>query len=247
MLGLVLLTLLVCALVGCANNQAVALVNRPERCLVVVPVKGQPVIVRSIHEASVIGLGIIGGQIEQAATNQASETLCARLNQHVNFNGERIMAEECVKLLRASSRVAFHEVVVHPQDARMPGVAAMESNEQKRFKVNCTNVFAWNDNFSAWKTSPPVISNPPSSRREVFLEVSLFQVILYHRDQLAPMFICIRMVDPETGQYLRMVYATQTYDITPVTEVSDLQIFDADFRKCIQETVRGALHDLDLL
>ena len=85
MMSRVSLLLALCLLVGCATNSGVTRVNQPDRTLVVVPVKGQPIIVRSIHTASVVLGGVIGGQIEQALATGSADTLCARLNRYANF------------------------------------------------------------------------------------------------------------------------------------------------------------------
>jgi hypothetical protein len=177
-------------LTGCATNSGVTRVNHSDRSLIVVPVKGQPICVRSIHTSTVVGLGIIGGQIEQAATSGSSETLCARLNQYNGFNGERILAEECVKLLQSSPKVAFRDVTIAPQDAAMPGLRNMEVSEQQQFKVNCPNIFKWYGNFSDWRKSPPVADSlSVMEQRPVFLEVTFNMVILNHRNKIDPAII----------------------------------------------------------
>jgi hypothetical protein len=246
-IGLLGLALAGLFLTGCATNSAVTRVNKPDRSLVVVPVKGQPIILRNIHTSAVVGFGLVGGLIEKTAATSSSETLCARLNQDTNFNGERILAEECAKLLKSSPKVAFHDVVVHPIDSAMPRIKDMESSEQQRFKVNCTYIFKWNENFSDWRKSPPVGSSLPTSRRAVFLEVTFLQVILNHQNMLQPATIYVRLIDSETGEALGYGYSSQTFDITEVTQNCDLQAFESDFRKCMNESARKVLHDLNLL
>jgi hypothetical protein len=243
--GLVLAGLFLC---GCATNSAVTGVNKPDRSLIIVPVKGQPICVRSIHTASVVGLGVVGGQIEQAAATGSSQSLCVRLNQDTNFNGERILAEECAKLLRSSPKVAFCNVAVHPLDSAMPGIKGMESSEQQRFKVNCPNIFKWNGNFSDWRKGSSVASNLPSTdQRKVFLEVAFNIVVLNHRNKIEPASIYMRIIDAETGKVLGFSGSFENFDITEVTESSNLQIFESDFRKCMNESARKVLRNLNLL
>ena len=247
-IGLLSLTLVGLFLNGCATNSAITHVNKPDRSLVVVPVKGQPISVRSIHSSVVAGFGILGGQLERAATTSSSEALCARLNQDTNFKGERILAEECAKLLQSSPKVAFHDVTVHPLDAAMPGVKDMEASEQQRFKVNCPNIFKWTSNASDWKKGPPVVTSlPATSQHAVFLEVTFMMVVLNHNNKIDPAIINVRLIDSETGEMLGFSSSAETYKITAVTGDSDLATFESDFRKCMNESARKMLGDLNLL
>ena len=248
MIGLLGLVFAGLFLAGCATNSAVARMNQPNRSLVVVPVKGQPISVRSIHASTAIGFGIIGGQIEQAATTSSSGALCARLNQDASFDGERILAEECAKLLQASPKVAFRAVTVQPTDAAMPGVKDMEASEQQRFKVNCPNVFKWSGNLSEWKKGPPVAGNVSATgQHTVFLEVTFRMVVLNHHDKIDPAILDVRLVDAETGEMLGFSSSAETYKITAVTGDIDLGTFESDFRKCMNESARKMLGDLNLL
>lgn len=248
MMSRVSLLLALCFLVGCATNSGVKRVNQPDRSLVVVPVKGQPIIVRSIHTASTVFGGVVGGLIEQSLSTDSSNTLCARLNQYSKFNGERILAEESVKLLRASPKVGFHEVSLHPLDAAMPGITQLPPAEQTRFKVNPSCTFKWNDNFYAWKASPPVASSSLLiKQRTVFLEVTFLMVILNHQDTLAPAAIYMRVIDATSGEMLGFTGSFENYDISEVTASSDLSVFEADFRKSMNKTARNLLRDLNLL
>ena len=233
---------------GCASNSAIVRVNQPERSLVIVPVKGQPICVRSIHTATVVGLGIIGGQVEQAIATGSSEALCVRLNQDTNFDGERILAEECASLLKASPKVAFHDVTVAAADATMSGIKSMEPSEQQRFKVNCPNIFKWNGVFSDWEKSPPIMGKVTTSgQHEVFLEVVFNIVVLNHHNRIQPASIYFRLLDSETGEMIGFRGCFENFDINKVTATSDLKIFEADFRKCMKDCARKILGDFNLL
>lgn len=233
---------------GCASNSAITRVNQPDRRLVIVPVKGQPICVRSIHTETVVGFGIIGGQVEQAMAAGSSEALCARLNQDANFDGERILAEECASLLKASPKVAFHDVTVAAADAAMPGSKRMEPSELQRFKVNCPNIFKWNGNFSDWKESPPAIGKAAvPGQHDVCLEVAYNIVILNHHNRIQPASIYFRLLDLETGEMLGFRGCFENFDINKVTESSDLKTFEADFRKCMNQCARKILVDFNLL
>jgi len=246
--SLVPISLALCFLVGCATNSAVLRVNQPDRSLLVVPVKGQPIMVRSLHTATFVLGGIAGGQIEQAMATGSSASLCARLNQDTTFNGERILAEECGKLLRTSTKCAFHEVTIHPQDAAMPLTKDMEPTEQKRFKVNCPNIHKWGMNYDAWKAGPPAAGTLPSrGQRPVCLEATIFAIFLNHGSELQGTSIWMRVIDPETGEVVGFTGLIDSFDITKVTETSDLRTFESDFRKVMHEVASKLLCDLNLL
>ena len=239
--------LALCFLSGCATNSAVLRVNQPDRSLVVVPVKGQPIMVRSLHTTTFVLGGIIGGQIEQAMATGSSESLCARLNQYTNFNGERILAEESAKLLKTSPKSSFRDVTVRPFDGAMPDTRNMEPSEQRQFKVNCPNLSRWSDNFYAWKASPSVSNERiGNGRRVVFLEVTFFSLWLNHQDRIEAL-IFMRVTDPENGEMPGFAGLSENYDISAVTTSSDLRSFEADFRKIMNEAASKLLRDLNLL
>ena len=234
---------------GCASNSAIRLVNQPDRSLVIVPVKGQPINVHSIHSSTVIGFGLVGAIVERSMAANPSEILCEHLNQDTNFDGNRILAEECANILKTSSKVAFHDVTIHPLDVGMPGGKEMPASEQPQFKATWHNAGEWVDLISKWRKSPPVVDNPGvTGKRAVYLEVNLGEVYLNHGDQIGPAIIFWRLVDSETGKPLgdsrSSVY--KKYDITAVTTTSDLRIFETDFRRCMNESARVALSDLGL-
>ena len=236
-------------LTGCASNSAITRVNTPERSLVIVPVKGQPIVLHSLHMASFLSGGVVGTMIEQKSTASAADLLCARLNQDGNFNGERTLAEECANLLKNSPKVSFRDVTVAPQDEVLLETRKLPAGEQQRFKVYSSgNISQWDDIFSNWKKSPPVAgSTTPANHRAVFLEVTFKIVWFNHGSTIEPAYIYMRMVDAETSETLALSYFFVTYSMNKVTSRSDLGIFEADFRKCMTKAARYGLKELNLL
>ena len=237
-------------LAGCASNSASTRVNQPDRSLVIVPVKGQPIVVHSLHLASFLVGGVVGTMIEQKATASAAELLAARLNQDANFNGERMLAEECASLLKTSPKVSFREVTVAPQDGVMPGAKNLAAGEQQRFKAydNSRNISQWDDVFSAWKKSPPLAGKiTDASQRAVYLEVTFKLVFMKNGKTIEPAYVYMRLVDAETGETMAFSYFFVTYSMNKVTSSSDLGTFEADFRKCMSKAARYGLKDLNLL
>jgi hypothetical protein len=178
-----------------------------------------------------------------------SEILCAHLNQDTNFDGERILAEECANILKASSKIAFHDVTVHSLDMGMPGGKEMADGEQQRFKATWHNSAEWSDLVSKWRKSPPVVGNLEVTEKSVvFLEVALVEVYLNHNDKIDPAIICWRVVDPITGKPLgdSVSIPFTGFNITEVTTTSDYRFFESDFRKCMNHYSRIALHNLGL-
>ncbi len=237
LLGLVLAELLLC---GCATDSIVTRVNKPDRSLVVVPVKGRPIDIKNIH----IG-GLLVGPIELALTKNSSEVLCARLNQYTSFNGERILAEETAKLLRTSPKVAFHDIIIDPLDSAMPGIKNLGPKEQQRFMTG------WPDSeltriTGRYYFSRPITPTTPTNQYVVSLEVTLAWLCLNHNDSLEG-DIVIRMIDLETGKIIRRGSCHRIFKITEVTGNSDLQIFESDFRQCMNKSAKYLLSTWNLL
>lgn len=249
-IGLLVLTLGGLFMAGCASNSAITHVNQPDRTLVVVPVKGQPIVVHSLHLASFLAGGVVGTMIEQQSTASAAERLGTRLNQDASFNGERMLAEECANLLKTSPKVSFREVTVAPQDGELPGVKNFAAGEQQRFKAydNSRNISQWDDIFSAWKKSPPVAGNiTAAGQRAVYLEVTFKLVFLKNGKTIEPAYIYMRLVDAVTGEALALSDFFVTYSMSKVTSSSDLRVFESDFRQCMVKAARYGLKDLNLL
>jgi len=237
---------------GFGDNSAVAAVNKADRTLVVVPVKGQPIMVLKNTVptwAFAVALlpAAVAANAEMSAATKSNEAICARLNQNTDIYAERFLAEECVKLLKASPKSAFHSVAVHPNDAKMPWAQELELSEQQRFKVNLTNTGTWTGIFLDWEKRPAVVGgNPTTGERVVYLEVTAVYSIINDSKSLG-VHMGLRMIDAATGQTLRIVGTGNGGPITPVTIDSDLNVFSTDLRKFMTITAERALRDMGLI
>jgi len=260
-LGFVAVALVFLSAGGCASNPAydgfgdngtVAAVNKSDRALVVVPVKGQPIMVRTITvPAWAFSLAILPavgvGQMEQAAATKINEVRCARLNQNTELNAERILAEECVRLLKASPKTAFQSTTVHPNDAVMSWTQDLEPAEHQHFKVNCPNIVKWVGLFEDWQKRPVAAgSNPVPGQRVVYLETTMVCSIMNDGNSLMTQ-VGLRMIDAGTGETLRIATSSHGGPITQVTESSDLKVFASELRNFMSICAEAALRDMGLL
>jgi hypothetical protein len=245
-------------LTGCVHNKGLKASKIAGRDARVVPVRSQPIIVINENLALVaVGtlVGGLGGAIAATAANQGATadkraTLTGRLNDDGSaFNPERILAEECLKLLQASSRVKFQSLTLHSEPLDLPGRAELIRDETQPFKAKDSKAFDWHMRARDWLKTPPApeYAQAISQGQPVVTVEALFPSVLLINANTFEMAVAIRVVDSAQGRIIGSRYSMVRKKIRPISADSDFDFFVADFRSCASEASRECLKQLNLL
>jgi hypothetical protein len=252
------LTLILIPVSGCIHNKSLRLSKGAPSDIRVVPVRGQPIAVMSENIAlAVVGtlVGGVGGGVAANAANQGATadkraTLTGRLNEDaVNFKPEMILAEECVKLLKASAKPRFRSLSVRAEPLDLPGRGELIQGETQPFKSKNPRAFDWHLRVRDWlKTAPTADYAKAASEGQPGLTVeTMFSVVRLINAKTFEMDVAIRVVDSAQAKIIGSRYTMVRKKITPITRDSDFGDFAEDFRRCANEAARECLKQLKLL
>jgi len=244
------LALLALVSAGCVSNKSARLSQTAEKQLLVAPARSQPVLIVSEHVSSVLFGGLTGVLIEKAATSQVRRTLEDRLNADLkDFTPEAALAEECLKLLKTSSKVRFKEITLRADSLDIPGRSELIQHEANPFKTSTKNQFDWHMVYARWLKTPPTYGATGFSdggQAELALEVTFPMLLLNHGNRLE-MNAAMRLLDLKSGRIVGKQYSAGIYKLTPITATSDIKVFLAEFQKCLSEIAHQSLKELKLL
>ena len=254
----VLFLLLVTLSVGCVHNKSLRVSKMAPGDALVVPVRGQSIIVASenlgLVAVGTLAGGLVGGIAANAANQNSTAdkraTLAGRLNADgSSFKPEVILAEECAKLLQASSAKAkFQNVKLHAQPVDLPGRAGLAVDDGEPFKTKVSNGMDWHLRARDWMKTPSSSDylKLASGGQPVVTVETLFPGVLLLNAKTFEMNVAIRVVDSE-GKVLGSQYTAIRRKIRPITRESDFSLFEEDFRRCASEAARECLKDLKLI
>jgi len=239
---------------GCAGPGAAIVPevsNAATKKLVVFPVRGQPVSVMWQHDSTFVLGGLVGAAIEAGASASHRSGMIERLNRDAaDFEPTRVLAEECVKLLRDSSEVKFQSVELSAETLDLPGASALWAQETRPFKglEHHNKWLRLSCNWHRAKSPAPSADVLKQASDSLALEVTFVWSWLNHSDelQLVPMMV---LRDPSNGEVVGrsgLMEVPKTH-ISPVTEDSDLRQFEHDFRLAANNAALQALRRMKLL
>ena len=249
---LLLLLILSPALVtGCYSNKSARIADAVQRDVVVVPVKGQSIVVSSELLGTVVLEGLPAAAVEQAVTSGQLAKLVERLNAEGSaFRPEIILAEECHKLIQSSQKVRFHTVTLRSEPLLLPGGTELKDTNAQPFKLTTKHGLAWYRCTLEWLKTPPVEGSryPVTGPRSALaLEGTLIRVFLNPGKKMVEAIVAIRVVDLDKCEILAKQFTIGTFKVRPMTEDSAFDSFEEDFRHGLHKTAHQALKALKLL
>jgi hypothetical protein len=235
---------------GCTYNKATTLKGPSQKSVLVVPVKGPAIQLLYQHTSVAVFGGLLGTSIEGAASETFRAELAQRLNQHTtNLQPDRILAEECAKLLRTCDRVAFRDVTVSPETLELEETKALLQDEPRPFVSDPTYGMQVFWLHRKWLKSPPrghYGLAPDAAQQTLVMETVLSTSTLNLGKKLELMAL-FRLADPSSGQILGSTrFVIGTSEITPIKDTIDVEELERGFRVASQKASAEALKYLKL-
>jgi hypothetical protein len=238
---------------GCATNHPVKGANTSEKAVLVTPIVSHPVTVLSSSGMTLLAPGPPGvaEKVEYDATIKQRMGLSEYLNRQLpDFLPEKILAEECVRELQASSRQPFRGVELSNDSKLMEGAAEFLKGVTRPFAPEMANATRWISISTKWRKSLPradSLDTAPAGQKRLRLEVCFFTVTLNFGKNLE-MTAFLRLVDPEQGKILGMTgYVGHNEKVTPLSSTSDARLFVEEFRRCANKVAQQGLKELKLI
>ena len=222
------------------------------RTTMVVPVKGEPVILQN----SQVGAALLGG-IFAVAINEALLDKPKRNTLITNMAGpsavfypEVVLAEECVEILKRGNLFCSPTVTLFRGLEILHGAGPEIEGETRVFKPSFSNheIKVWNQAHSQWLAGPPVHTPSPNetgSAQMVLLEVTVVTPCL--RGGTFYLGLLMRLVDPISGTSLAAGYAEDSFSAHKIRRSEDLPAFIVDYRKCARQLSETLLKQLKLM
>ena len=237
-------------------SDSLAAPTEMDKPLAVTVFVGQPMFLEGISDQTISTRLFFEGTLENP--RQGLEGGEDALNERfVGFAPERIIAEECLDLMKSSKKMAFPDLAIIPQAFLVPGTAKyLDSSrnpimdDSNPFIPVTVDDYSWKNATLDWLNSPPdakVLELSEWKEEAYTLEVTNFRTWVSVEERYIQVMLFMRLMDHKEGKIVKKAaYIKGTESLPRRLAWTDPKIFIPIYRECVREAAEKGLKKLKM-